>query len=164
MDELASAAGISKRTVYSYFKSKDELIETVIDNVLNGIGEEIDSILKEYKSADEIFEHLPKAFYEFTSTIFTPLIIEELQQQYPRYWEKINNFRLIKVKKAIDIVLENDKSKYDHRIISAIVLSSLQAVVNPDFLISNNIRFDTAVKELVRFYKYGFSSCINYNE
>lgn len=31
MDELALNAGVSKRTVYKYYKSKDEIIEKVID-------------------------------------------------------------------------------------------------------------------------------------
>ena len=37
VDEIASRIGISKKTIYKYFSSKDELIRAVIEQVMEGI-------------------------------------------------------------------------------------------------------------------------------
>ena len=40
VDELAARCGISKRTIYRYFKSKDEMIVTVMEEVMSEIEQE----------------------------------------------------------------------------------------------------------------------------
>jgi TetR/AcrR family transcriptional regulator, cholesterol catabolism regulator len=35
MDDIAANLGISKKTIYHYFKDKDELVEAVVDEVIN---------------------------------------------------------------------------------------------------------------------------------
>ena len=34
MDDIAANLGISKKTIYHYFKDKDELVEAVVDDVI----------------------------------------------------------------------------------------------------------------------------------
>jgi TetR/AcrR family transcriptional regulator, cholesterol catabolism regulator len=35
MDDIAASLGMSKKTIYLYFKDKDELVEAVVDNVID---------------------------------------------------------------------------------------------------------------------------------
>ncbi|MGE5396811.1 MAG: TetR/AcrR family transcriptional regulator, partial [Chitinophagales bacterium] len=45
MDELAERAGVSKRTLYRYFRSKEEVIEATLDQFMNEMATEADRLL-----------------------------------------------------------------------------------------------------------------------
>lgn len=45
VDELAAAAGVSKRTLYRRFKSKDEVIAAVLDDLTAGIERRAQEII-----------------------------------------------------------------------------------------------------------------------
>lgn len=51
MDEIAKNAGVTKKTVYSYFSSKDELINYFVKEELN----QMKAIVQEYEAKDEDF-------------------------------------------------------------------------------------------------------------
>ena len=44
MDEIAGSMGVSKKTIYKYFKNKTELIDTVTHDMFNTISIGIDEI------------------------------------------------------------------------------------------------------------------------
>ena len=46
MDEIASETGVTKKTVYSYFSSKEELLKDVIKEELQSIRKIIDNTMK----------------------------------------------------------------------------------------------------------------------
>ena len=49
MDDIAANLGMSKKTIYQYFKDKDELVESVVDEVIDTmqkVGNEIHHTLR----------------------------------------------------------------------------------------------------------------------
>ena len=44
MDDIANAMGISKKTIYTHFSNKTELVEVVTFSILDHISEGIDNI------------------------------------------------------------------------------------------------------------------------
>ena len=44
MDDIANAIGISKKTIYTHFSNKTELVEVVTFSILDHISEGIDKI------------------------------------------------------------------------------------------------------------------------
>lgn len=44
MDEIAKKSNVTKKTVYSYFKDKETLINTIIDNEFQRLKKEVDKI------------------------------------------------------------------------------------------------------------------------
>ena len=50
MDEIAKKANVTKKTIYSYFKDKDELFKYFIDNELKEIKEKLEKLEKNKKS------------------------------------------------------------------------------------------------------------------
>ncbi len=159
VDELAVEAGVSKRTIYRYFRSKNEIIEAVIDDFLGKMGREADAAAA-LRNPDEIFAHVLKNFYEIGRIIINPFVLEDLRVHYPQYWKKIDRFRMGKAQNVIKTFLavgSRDYTKHiDPHILTAAVLAGIQAVLNPEFLMKNGLTFETAAADLLEFFKHGF--------
>ncbi|WP_439130062.1 TetR/AcrR family transcriptional regulator, partial [Polaribacter sp.] len=84
MDEIASALGVSKKTIYKYFKNKTELVDAVTKHAFCVISDGIDKIcaLKE-NPIDELFN--------IKQFVMTHLKDEKSSPQYQlqKYYPKI---------------------------------------------------------------------------
>lgn len=161
MDELASRAGMSKRTVYRYFTSKEEIIEAVVDDFLNGMARQVEVFLAEDKRPEVIFPKMVKFLTQSGRFIFNPLVLEDLRQQYPDLWAKIDQFRAEKIQYIFEsiIMVEGEKGKIkelDPKIISTAILASVQAVINPAFILDHNLTIEKAAGQLIQLFLYGF--------
>lgn len=61
MDEIAKKAGVTKRTVYSYFKSKQDLLKYFINEELENMKKMIEKIEKEN---NDFFEAIHQVIYQ----------------------------------------------------------------------------------------------------
>ena len=91
-EDLARELGTSKRTIYSYFSTKDEIIEKTIEFVFSEIIRSDAEILEnnELTLQEKIklyFNNIPDA-YNLGSIIRH---MDDLQRYYPYLWEKVNN-------------------------------------------------------------------------
>jgi AcrR family transcriptional regulator len=162
MDELSAEAGISKRTLYRYFRSKDEIVEAALDMFLADVAEKINDFRAVHHDPDEMFVQIFKVLSQFRINIGNPLILDDLRQHYPHLWRKIAVFRKEKVSTVIYSKLFLDKENkslirdLDHRIVTTAMLAAIDAVGNPQFILSNGLTFDETVKQLIEFFKHGF--------
>jgi len=111
LDELASSLGISKKTIYNYFESKEALVvESVaflIEDYLNDIKEVVHSdtydpltsIILIYKKAFEHLEH------------FKPSFIFGLKKYYPKANALFDDLRSEIVNKVVFGLLEDAKQQ-----------------------------------------------------
>jgi AcrR family transcriptional regulator len=58
MDDIAGKTGLSKGTLYLYFKSKDDLIMAILDRMFQGEFRQLEALQKEQGSAAESIEKL----------------------------------------------------------------------------------------------------------
>ena len=90
MDDLASKMGISKKTLYEHFPSKNDLVEAVLDYALDmscknveafvqGDGSVIENVYRNQKKVKEIFN------------INSDRPIWELQKYYPKTYERMKS-------------------------------------------------------------------------
>ncbi len=115
MDELAALLGISKKTIYRHFSSKEDLVVASIRYLIDEYNQDLEGLIKE--EADPIasivlmyqkaFEHLK---------YFKPSFIFGLKKYYPSANKVFDDFRdnfvkervysLLKAAKEKDILLE----------------------------------------------------------
>lgn len=112
LDDIADDLGISKKTVYKHFDSKNQLITEVIDSrlriekertlrAINGKGswlEKFDKVVLGHLESDRPKEHL----------------LHELRRYFPDEWEKTKEMRRFK-REQIKNLLEEGKRKGDIR-------------------------------------------------
>lgn len=73
MDDIAAEAGISKPTIYQYFKTKDELLIDLIEPIIRLLANELHKIksdieLKKYSSGSEIIHDVYNVYYNTFET------------------------------------------------------------------------------------------------
>jgi len=156
VDELAAAAGVSKRTLYRYFHSKEEIITTTLEVFMQEMHEFFQTLLAQNLPAEETMSHLFKTLLANGQFIFNPSSLEDLRAHYPFLWERLDRFRMQRIQEFLKYMIEkSDRGNLHHidpRLLAAVVQASIQATINPDFLLSNNLSFEDAATQLSRFW------------
>ncbi len=161
MDELAAESGMSKRTLYRYFRSKDEMIEAVLEKLMANIESIIEEFVSSHHKPDEIVAYMLRILHQIVQTFFHPLVLGDLQKHYPHYWKKIDTFRMKNVENIIKSKLFLDEKNkglirdFDPRIVTAAITASFQAVANPDFIVANGLTAEDTLSQLMEFFLYG---------
>ncbi len=105
MDELAAdvnaEAEMSKRTVYRYFRSKDEIIEATVEKLLHQASTYVIKTVEEAETSEEALTKLLNAFLDLSHKYITYQLMEDMSSHYPHIWRKIDEFR---AKNAVLIV------------------------------------------------------------
>jgi AcrR family transcriptional regulator len=159
-DELAAACGISKRTLYRYFNSKDEIIEQVLDKILEEVGGRVEKILTGPLSPPAKLQAMACTVVE-EIRFLEPHIFHDLQHYYPHLWEKIDRFRTERLERLGQVYLEGCQMGYFKEFSVALVINSFiaaaRAVISPGFLINHNISLPRALDTMVEIFLHGIS-------
>ncbi len=95
-DEISSTLGISKRTLYNFFESKENLIEEIISDELKKIEDAINElIIKADKGKFDFIETIKSLFKIMNeqSLTFTKEFFDDLFKSAPNQLRKIEEFR-----------------------------------------------------------------------
>jgi TetR/AcrR family transcriptional regulator, cholesterol catabolism regulator len=114
MDEIARQAGVSKKTIYEEFSSKEDLVNASFDTALKEDECAFDKMMEDYEGAVDHLLHMTRYLRERFSRM-NPLVLQELQRFYPKCWRKLENFKKEHAWKGIVQVLENGKASGDFR-------------------------------------------------
>lgn len=143
MDDIAKELRVSKKTLYKHFKSKDELLHCVVDQITENLSNEIEQVIAgKYNSVEKL--------YLLTKTITKRMTkisekwLDDLRVYKPNLWEEIEQFRNKAGTKNILKIIEQGKKeeliiKEPTEIIITVIMASVQAVVNTTFIMNNNI-------------------------
>jgi AcrR family transcriptional regulator len=158
VDDLVNMTGISKRTIYRYFSSKDEIVEAVVVEFINSLNQKIEAAMD---SAATPMEQILKLITVLTENIklVEPLFLYDLHKYYPHLWEKIERFRAERIQQVFERFIAGDDQSYfqetNPNIFTTALLASIRAVVNPAFVIENQLHIEDAIKSLFNIFLYG---------
>jgi len=100
MDDIAEETGLSKGTLYLYFKSKDDLIIAILDRIFEGVFKQMDARKDNLLSATEAISQfteeairdykkmlrLMPVAYEFLALAFRNKTVQKALKQYFRHY------------------------------------------------------------------------------
>jgi len=87
MDELCRGLGISKKTLYQCFDTKDLLVEAVISDYLDKEIVRVRGILEGLDHPVDVFFHLSRRALESLKEV-SPMIVFDLQRNHPEIWKQ----------------------------------------------------------------------------
>ncbi len=93
MDDIAKHLGMSKKTIYQFFKDKNELVNALVskklrkdeDNmcdIINQSGNVIEKMINMMKCSEDIFSRI------------NPIVIHDMQKYHPEAWKQFQDFKL----------------------------------------------------------------------
>jgi len=158
MDELAARAGVSKRTIYRYFSSKEEIIDALLDDILSIYEQKILQILASCENPVGKISNIIKIVPQITQ-IITPAALHDLHRHYPHLWEKIERFRAERIQQLFDdLLLSNEYRCFkpiNPKIFTTALMASIRSVVNPAFIIENNLSVEETIQTLFTIFLSG---------
>ena len=153
MDEIASALGVSKKTIYKYFKNKTELVGAVTDFMFVSICNGIDHICSlENNPIEEIFEIKRFVMVNLKDEQSSPQY--QLQKYYPKIYNSVMNKQFEVLQSCVINNLQEGIKSELYRgdinldFISRIYFNGMNAIKNTDLFPLNNF----SMNELMNFY------------
>jgi AcrR family transcriptional regulator len=92
LDEIAQTLGISKKTIYTFFRNKEDLVTSSLESVLNAYKEDINGIIAS-NSNDPVFcvVLIYERGFEYLK-YFKPSFIFGLEKYYPKAFKLFQDF------------------------------------------------------------------------
>ena len=142
MDEVASELGMSKKTIYKFFPSKDDLVMAIAKHFMNVMKSKIVPALNTDKNAIEKLAELINILATASDKISTKRM-EEMKRHFPEIWNEIDRFRTKMMFENITKIINQGKDEglfidYPTSIIMTILVVSVRSIVNPDFILNNS--------------------------
>lgn len=160
MDELSQDLGISKKTMYQYFASKDDLLNAVIDWQVKEIGSNVKNI------SDSPDDFITKLYLMWTAVgrmacRVSKQMLDDVRRHRPDLWKRIEEMRKQIIQdsmgRMVDEGVRRDlvRSDVNKEVMILMYISSVQGVVNPDILTNNSFSTEEALKTILRVFLDG---------
>jgi AcrR family transcriptional regulator len=159
MHDLANRLGVSKRTLYEYFTSKEAIIEAILVIIIDDIRQQRAAIVANDNLT--LQEKLHKII-SVRQKAFTPLDhrgCEEIRRYLPTIWEKVEQFmdeEWTTVEDILQVGIRQGCFRAIHvPLITTILKGSIKELVSRDFLVRNNVSLVEMTEYLAEVLLYG---------
>jgi TetR/AcrR family transcriptional regulator, cholesterol catabolism regulator len=92
MDDIAKHLGMSKKTIYQFFKDKNELVIALVRKKLKEDEDQMAEIISKSGNVIEEMINMMKCSEEIFSRI-NPIVIHDMQKYHPDAWRQFQNFK-----------------------------------------------------------------------
>lgn len=157
MDEIAAELKVSKKTIYKYFKSKDEIISEYFREI---IETDKKSTLESVEKDSSLIDKLNSIVYSYHKYRLPSNVLDEAYKFYHEEWEKVQELRDFKLKQ-VELLLNQAKEKglikedVQLNMVSLILESASNTFLDYKFLSENNMSARESLKEIVKILMYG---------
>ena len=160
VDEICGDLGMSKRTFYRVFASKEALVRDLIEGMLARVGGEIDGIL----ARKDPFPVRIHAMMTFMATAIRRLgkpLLRDLERHTPAIWEHIQSFRRERVLMLVGRMLEEGRREgsirpgVDPRVFLLSYLGAIEAVLVPGVLVHESFSAEDALEGILTIFFLG---------
>ncbi|MDQ7816542.1 MAG: TetR/AcrR family transcriptional regulator [Melioribacteraceae bacterium] len=162
MDEVASELRMSKKTIYKFFPSKNDLVKAIAKQFMGNMKSRIVPTLNSDKNAIEKLEELMKILAK-ASVRISPQMLDDMRRHFPKLWNEIDNFRTEMMFGNLTKVIDQGKVEglfldYPTPIIMNMLVASVRTIVNPEFILNNNFSIIEAARTAFKILIGGIST------
>jgi len=167
MDNIASHLGMSKKTIYQFFKDKNELVialtkkkmnedEEQMKAIISGSGNVIEGLINMMKCSEEIFSRI------------NPIIIHDMQKYHPEAWKQFQNFKSGVIVQTLEELLSKGiKQGYirpdiDPKILARMRVSQVELGFNTSVFPVSEFNTWKVQQQLLEHFNYGICTLKGY--
>jgi AcrR family transcriptional regulator len=159
VDSLSQNLGMSKKTIYKFFPSKEDLVDKSV-GYFHGLIE---------KKLKRLIETEPNPAIQFVKVMefimghISNVSIErlaDLKNRFPRVWEKMETFRLARRDDFFHVLSNAQKQGYvrddvDINIIATLYMNIINSTFQPEFFLKNNLAPTDAIHNFLKMISGG---------
>ncbi|MEN6388955.1 MAG: helix-turn-helix domain-containing protein [Syntrophomonas sp.] len=154
MEELADRAGVSRRTIYLYFKSKEDLVDKTVDTFLMEFPNRLNIIVNESDLVTALAKGM-EALVKQGAFLLTNQCIKDLQTHYPLSWQKLENYRQNQVSSIVDILLKRTDKQWIKELDPDFIREAIMAIERRCANVEFANQMGMSIKELtLQFAKF----------
>lgn len=139
LDELSNELGISKKTMYKFFPSKEDLVTTMLRMVMRRVERNVTMICQSNKPVTRRLAELMLFIGTLAGRISRAFQMD-IQRFAPSLWKELDNFRqeMILTRVAALICEAKEQKKFRDDVNDEVVVmmftNAVQSIVNPEVL------------------------------
>lgn len=143
VESLAARLGMSKKTIYKFFPSKEILIEKIFDFFTGMIKRKLKQIVKSDADPIEKYTKIMNFVMNKISRVSMDKVVE-VKSRYPIVWKKIETFRQGLTQDFATIFIEAQEKGFarkdiDMNIVATIYMNIVNSTFQPEFFLKNNL-------------------------
>ncbi len=157
-DEIAVAAGISKKTLYRLFRDKRQILWEAVRMHLSRIDADLSRVFDGSDAAFPVqFLSLLNTIKNYLTPVGTPLL-EDLVRSVPEIWDELENFRSTRVFPRFEAMIRqgiNDghfRPEIDPKLFTRILIDVIQTVATPRKITA----YETSISTVFRYVQIIF--------
>ncbi|PKL88972.1 MAG: hypothetical protein CVV23_07690 [Ignavibacteriae bacterium HGW-Ignavibacteriae-2] len=150
MDDIAKEMRISKKTIYKFFPAKQDLVHESVFGMLDSVKKSFVEVTDGQQNSIEKLSAIGKIFFALAKK-FSENWLNDLKINNYNLWIQVDEFRTKAIGENFSKIIEQGKQEgyfldKPTPIILVIFISSIRAVINPEFLMNNSFSAETAAK------------------
>ena len=160
VDEIAAMFGMSKKTFYKFFPTKEDLINQVADRIMAEARVNMSRIGGSNKDFIAKLHEL-MGFVMFQSSRIGKALQDDVQRYAPDVWKRIEEFRTHRILEVFTHLVEQGikegyvRSDINKRVFLLAVLGAVRSVVNPAVLAQESFSAHEAVQNMLTLFFTG---------
>lgn len=159
MEELATKAGITKKTIYSYFTSKQDITEKVVGAFISDVTYKVENIMNKSDLIENIASTV-ESLLKDGAFLFNIQSLQDLQIYYPETWQRIEDFRINMIGSVVDVIYKRTKKKWvlemEPRILEEAFLAINSRFSTPEFAVEMGMPVKELTVQLAKLLIYPY--------
>ena len=159
VDALSKRLAMSKKTIYKFFPTKENLIHGIMHFALDQINNVFTKVMKEEPNPAVQYIKIMETICTFAGRHSVHKLVE-LKSLYPHIWDHVESFRLSHqtnfytiLKSAQDEGLARDD--IDMRVASIVYVNIVNSTFQPEFFLKNDLPIGKTIRGFVKVVARG---------
>jgi AcrR family transcriptional regulator len=154
MDDLARELGMSKKTLYSHFASKEELLRAVLVRRTREVEQGLEAIVSARESFPLKLGHLAR-FLQGKMAAVSPLFLEDIRRYAPECFQVVEEFRARAIPRYFGRLFEEGirsghvRRQVNRELLVRVLVLSVQGIIRPEMVEELHLRPREALEHIL---------------
>jgi AcrR family transcriptional regulator len=158
IDDITARMGISKKTVYKHFSSKDDIIKAVVEQIMAPMTLQIDSVIKNRIPLSEALKSILFSIQQISVSMSGPMLNDMKTQ--PRTLQFLKTMRSNLLERFCVILTKGKKNgtvreNLDINLFIKILINAIDTFANPDTFLEMEMSSDEFAGQVFSIFMNG---------
>lgn len=160
VDEIASDLGMSKKTFYKFFNSKEDLLTQIVDRFLAAARGRITRIMDSDKNFIEKIADVTSFLNDVVNRFGRPIQVD-MQRHAPALWKRIEDFRRQRITQQFRYLFEQGleegfvRKDVNQRVFLLAYIGAVEAIIAPSVLVNESFSAREALRNIMAIFFHG---------